>query len=80
MLKAKTMKQVMFNSYCDQGVLSDRLQQSFKRPHDVRRVVGEVNDRKQKAKAEQHMASEVVNLVENLHDTTETEGVCTSTT
>ena len=43
-------------------------------PHDVRRVVGEVNDMKQMSKTEQHMACEEVKLVENLHDRVDTEG------
>ena len=32
-------------------------------------MVGELNEMERTAKAEQHMASEVVNEVENLHDT-----------
>ena len=42
---------------------------------DVRKVIGEVNDIRKKVRAEQHSASDVMNMVDNLHDAEETEGV-----
>ena len=45
-------------------------------PHDdVRNVIGEVNDHLKKVRAEQHLASDVMNMVDNLHDAEEMEGV-----
>ena len=43
---------------------------------DMRKVIGKVNDiRKKKVRAEQHLASDVMNMLDNLHDAEETEGV-----
>ena len=42
---------------------------------DVRKVIGEVNDIRKKVRAEQYSASDVMNMVDNLHDAEETECV-----
>ena len=91
MVRDKSTKQVVFNSCFGTGpryraltnscVLRDRLHRSIRRrmtmllQDDVRKVIGEVNDIRKKVRAEQHSASDVMNMVDNLHDAEETEGV-----
>ena len=79
MARDKSTKQVVFNSIFGTGlryraltnscVLRDRLQRSIRRrmtmlpQDDVRKVISEVNDIRKKVRAEQHSASDVMNMV-----------------
>ena len=91
MVRDTSAKQVLFNSCFGtgpryraltiSGVLRDRLRCSIGRRmtmlshDDVRKVIGEVNDIRENVRAEQHLASAVMNMVDNLHDAEKTECV-----